>query len=246
MSEISLFGFGDPIEEPHPLTIQESKDFARLTEKQRRNAAVLSRNLFIDNMRVDAQAVYDLWPYNDPDPDIRLKAGERPNLQALTLFMDTTEYSAAMAAMGVEYADTRSGLTPAQSALLTTLGDFTDNKTLAQKLKLHKVSFATYQAWLKQRTFGEFHSKLAGRVLKEAIPAAEVQLAQQMQSGNLAAIKFAFEVSGHHDPASKKQVDAQRLVGLILEAIDSEVKDPETRARIGDRLKILSASAIQM
>jgi hypothetical protein len=88
--------------------------------------------------------------------------------------------------------------------------------------------------------------KLVGDSLKQAIPAAEIQLANRMTAGDLNAIKYGFEVLGRHDPANKKQIDAQKMIGLILEVIDRRVIDPDTRAAIGSDLQIISGKAIEM
>jgi hypothetical protein len=216
-----------------------------LGAKIKKNICALSRTLYIGEKRVDAQAVFDVWPVGEEyDVLTRIKAGPRPTKKSIASFMETNEYKGIMYSIGIEV--DMSGLSPLQIAVLTTLSNIADNKTLRQKLALHKVTWATFQAWQKQAVFSEMYVKLVGDSLKQAIPAAEIQLANRMTAGDLNAIKYGFEVLGRHDPANKKQIDAQKMIGLILEVIDRRVIDPDTRAAIGSDLQIISGKAIEM
>jgi hypothetical protein len=67
-----------------------------------------------------------------------------------------------------------------------------------------------------------------------------------MANGEQKAIEFGFQLTGHFDPAKNKQIDAQKLFGILLEIIDETVKDPNERMAIGQQLSLRGNRAIEM
>jgi hypothetical protein len=147
--------------------------------------------------------------------------------------------------LGIEVDPEDTGLTAEQLGLLTILSNPADGRDLKRKLSHAGITWAKYQVWLEQPIFKEYHSKIVGKALLQAIPMAEQQLAAKMVAGDLPSIKYGFEVSGRHDPNGKKQVDAQLLLQVLLEVIEEEVKDPDILRRIAAKAQIRGMNAIE-
>lgn len=230
-------------------TLEDTEEvLTKLTLKAQKNICILARNLYMQDETITGRAIYDLWPIRKTNNDLLLtmKAGPRPAVHIIERFLLSEKYIELMNELEVPVTSEDQGLSPRQVAVLTTLASYTDGKTLQQKLKSHRVSDFTFQAWLKQRPFAEAYKKLASNALQSIVATGEVQLANSVARGDMKAIEMAFAMTGRYDPANKKQVDAEKLVAIILDVIDSEVKDNDMRARIGSRIALLGGKALEM
>lgn len=226
--------------------------------RQKKNINLLARTLYVAGERMVAEAIWNLWPEgmnasgtvsnNITEPTERgrvFRAGLRPPVSQIQAYMRTEEFRTGMQLFGIEVDESDTGLTAEQQGLLTILSNYADNRDLKRKLGHAGISWAKYQVWLSQPVFRSFHDKLVGTALKQAIPMAQQQLAAKMVAGDLTAIKYGFEVSGHHDPNGKKQVDAQQLLAILLEVIEEEVKDPNILRNIAAKAQVRGIKAIE-
>jgi hypothetical protein len=230
---------------------------SNLNGRQKKNIQLLARGLYMAGELITAQAIFKLWPegmnyggsvsksVTDPDERGRVfRAGYRPSISEIQVFCRTSEYAEGMRTLGIEIDPDDTGLTAEQLGLLTILSNPADGRDLKRKLSHAGITWAKYQVWLEQPVFKEYHSKIVGKALKQAIPMAEQQLAAGMLRGDLAFIKFGMEVSGHHDPNGKKQVDAEALLRILLEVIEENVKDPEVLRKIAAEAQLRGMRAI--
>lgn len=151
-----------------------------------------------------------------------------------TRIYDSPQFREACNIRGMEHKP-GTGLTYEQDVLIQILMDGSDGLTLQQKLKKAKVPMSRYRAWLKSRRFREQVEFLGRDTLYEHIPDMMVQLTNKAVSGDLQAIKFAFEVTGEHDPTQKNNVNVLHVMQNMMEIIQRHVTDPnQLRAIAGE------------
>jgi hypothetical protein len=217
----------------------------------RNQIAMLARTLYTLDQAITAGAVQELWPERatmlqfgfDSDGAYKAKA---PSLIVIEEYLATEDYLDKMNELGIALTKEDEGLSSKMIAYLTLVTDITSPLNPNQKLKKIGASWADLQAWLKNDTFKRAWDKLGGDAVKAAIPMAEIALANKMASGDQKATEFGFLLTGHFDPAKNKQIDAQKLFGILLEIIDEKVKDPEERLAIGQALSIRGNKALEI
>jgi hypothetical protein len=195
--------------------------------------AIVSRQLFIEGQPVTAHSILNNWDETTT---------AKPDLHFVEAYIKTDAFIQKMEAIG---AIPRDGLTKEQHALISTLTN-PDGKSLTMKLKKHRVPWVTFQGWLRQPKFLEYLKLNAEQALDASEAFSLIQLVNQSTRGNQKAIDTVLAMTGRWDPANRKQVDAQKMVGIILQVLDEEIADPELKARIGNRLSLLSSSATVM
>lgn len=218
-----------------------------LSEKQRQAICLIYRAIFVDGGELSSQEIWKNWPesINSRENDNFFRAGPRPSINNIQAFMGSEDFAIKMETLGINVNLDETGLSVEQLGLLQILTNPTDGRTLKGKLKAAGVTWSIYQAWMKHPKFQEMYKKWAGQTLLDAIPAAETQLANAMASGDMSAIRFGMEVTGRHDPANRKQVDAQKLVGLILEVLEEEIKDTDILRAIGTKIQLRALNALE-
>lgn len=231
-----------PSTEPvvRPATAQEAATTRALgiSLRQQNNSCVLARTLYINNQLMDAPNILSIWPEYEATGDRKVvgKAGPPPSIEVLNAYLVSEAFRDRMAMLGV-YLGVNS-LNGKQISYLNMMGD-TGSKmspdTIRKKLKISPVE---YQSWLAQPAFQEAFSKTGNRVISDVIPAAKARLARKMEDGDLAFIKFGFEVTGEYNPADRKSVDAQALIRVIFEVLEEEIKDPSILKRIGAKVQL--------
>lgn len=207
-----------------------------LSEKQKKWVCLQAHSLWIRDEKISWKIIWDQWP---KEPDTFLieqetqywNSGKRPVQADIEGFFVTQEFRDRMHEFGVEL-DVEVGLTEKQLGLLHILSSVADNRPFARQLKEAGVSTAQWKAWLKQPIFAAAYQKMLGDALNEAMPLAKAKLANKIGQGDIQAIKFGMEVTGVHNPARDKQVDAEQLLGVVLEVLEEQVKDKELLSAI--------------
>lgn len=223
-----------------------------LTDRQKRNVELYSRQLTVNREQVTGQAIWNLWPSGFAngrvsakitDPIKRAKAaraGERPMIGDIQGYLESTDYAEQMKVLGIEVNTQATGLTAEQMGLITHISNYTDGKNLKQKIKDAGISWSKFQAWRSQPVFSRYYEQLLGESIKDAIPFAKQQIASKMQSGDMNAIKLGMELSGEYDPRGQKQIDAMAMLQVVLEILEEEVKDQEVLKSIATKLTLRS------
>lgn len=219
-----------------------------LTRKQKNFADTSSRTIYVAGNYPTAQDIYDMWPrgmnqHGKISPTIPVleiptvvRAGFRPMINDLQGYLESSEYAERMFELGITVNTEATGLTPEQMGLLTILSNFADGKGLRSKLRDAGVPWAKFQAWQSQPVFARYYNQIGGDALKSSMPIAKQQIAAKVAAGDLQGIKLAMEMTGEYDPKGQKQVDAQALLRIVLEAIEEEVKDPDIIRRIAAKM----------
>lgn len=228
---LEVFGLG-----PHRLDLEHSaaaKKVAKFQPQPERivnTIVVIARKFFLEGKEINAENILREWD---------VTVSRRPDIEFIRSYLLTDEYKTKMGLVGAQL---RAGLTATQIAVITTL-TFPDGRSLPSKLKKHKIPWVTFQGWLKQPKFLEHLKLTAEQALTAAETFALIQLVNQASSGQAKAMDTVLAMTGRWDPANRKQVDAQKMVTVILQVLDEEISDPALKAKIGNRLSLLSSSA---
>lgn len=215
-----------------------------LSELQKLNIQVLSYHMATKGEVYNAENIYKAWPTVGSE-ELLKRAGERPSITAIQQYQSTGSYREGMAERGVEVDETVSELTPEQISAIALLTNMTDRRTPRGKLASLGIPYSKYTAWMKQKPFNDAIRSIASKGLDEAIPLAEVALAQGAAEGDINKLKFLFEVTGRYNPSQQSAVDAQALVSVMVDAAQEVLgSDPELLRRYIDTVK-LKAQAVK-
>lgn len=205
------------------------------------NICVLARDLYLNDKAIDARSIKETWPRYEigSDKETIQRAGIAPSQEIINAYLLTDAFKDRIAKLGV-YLGVNS-LNSKQRAFLDMLGDTSSSKALSTIKKELRISAIEYRSWLKQPVFQNLINQTGDRSLRSAIPIAKARIARKMEAGDLAFIKFGFEVTGEYNPNDRKQVDAQGLIRVIFEVLEEEIKDPEILKRIGAKVQLRGA-----
>jgi hypothetical protein len=237
--------------------IDDADILNELDWRQKKNIALLARHIFVSGQSITGEGIRKLWPIGmnkrgdigsaitDPQERGRIfRAGYRPELSQIQRFIKTETFAYTMREFGIEIDTQDMGLTAEQMGFLTVLANFADGKDLKKKLRDSGVPWSKYQAWLAQPDFAQAYDSMLKNTIKQAVPFAAQQLAAKMAAGDSAAAKLGFEISGFHDPANKKQVDAVMLMQVILEVLEEKIKDKDLLLDIAASFQLRGAKAL--
>lgn len=143
----------------------------------------------------------------------------------------TDEFKTAIQSRGIPW-DGYGGLSTEQHYALTILMNPTDRRALGAKLKSCGITYPIYRAWLKQPKFAEYVRRQSEELLVDHEADFNTVLANRGLNGDLASIKFIYELTGKHNPQNNQIVDAQRVISLLLEVITRHVTDPNVLSQI--------------
>lgn len=125
-------------------------------------------------------------------------------------------------------------LTPTQVAVAIAVTNFADPRPPDQKLDDLGILPDQYRAWLNDPTFHAFVNQLADRNLDNVRPDAITEFTKLVRQGDLAAIKYYFEITGQFKQQSVTNIQA--LIQKLIEAVQRHVKDPQILAAIAQEI----------
>lgn len=188
-----------------------------------------------------------------------LKLGRLPSVHELRVkttlsertivkVLSSPEFKERMLKRGIPWTNNlrvQDQLTPEQAAVISVLTDPTLKMDLRAKLKRAGITYSVYRNWLRNPNFSNVIRGIAENNLDAHLPDFHTKVIERGLSGDLNAIKFAYELTGRHDPAKQQMVDFTRMVGLLLEVITRNVTDPAVLRKINDEMdQVLSGKAI--
>lgn len=132
--------------------------------------------------------------------------------------METREFHVAITDRGVPWEEDQ-GLTAKQHLALSVMTDPTDRRTPAVKLKAVGVTYPQYRAWMKNPLFANALQRITEGMINDHLADMQTALTNKAINGDLNAIKFAYELTGKHDPAQKEVIQLRALVQMLLEVL---------------------------
>jgi hypothetical protein len=185
-------------------------------------------------------AAYTAYTMDGVVPDqerIRALTGSRYTKKVISRIIDTENFKNAMLTRGVPWKN-GDGLSAQQMYTLQILTNPTDRRELRAKLKSAGVTYPQYRAWLNQPHFARYLSTVTENMLQQHIPDFNTVLTNKALAGDVNALKFAYELSGRHDPNHKEVLDLQVIVNSLLEVITRNIKDPAMLMQIQSELQL--------
>lgn len=179
-----------------------------------------------------------LFPSVDEVYNITAKKYSRRKISEV---MGSKEYLEAIKQRGMlTRPDDANGITAQQSYLLSILSDPTFVKrSMRDKLKAAGVTYPQYRAWLKQPVFLRHFNRMTEGMLTDHTGNLHTVLMNKALNGDLAAIKYIYELNGRFDPASRQMQDIAVIVERIIDIIVRNVTDPQTLQRISTEMQLI-------
>lgn len=190
------------------------------------------------NQVVDIAYWIQVFKQTTPTAELILKHPKCPDINAKKLrkIMGSAAYAKSAEVMGFTLPVGSRTLTEQQELALLVLTDPSIRGGFNQRLKVAGIGIAQHRAWMSDPLYRERIEDFGARLLRDHEVDMLTELSSQALSGDLQAIKYAFEVSGKHNPAQQAKIDVDIVLEKVVEIIASEVKDQDTLERIGLRL----------
>jgi hypothetical protein len=175
--------------------------------------------------------------------DINNALGKQLDLARVYKILSSPSFYARMQARGVDWLPDwnpqkhnalrdRERLTPQQTWALQIMTDPTDSRSTASKLKHIGITYQTWRNWLREPYFNELVKTTAEQLLGDSLANVHTRLVSKAEAGDVTAMKLYYEVSGRHDPNRQQMLDFTKVLGLILEALQRHIPDPQILARV--------------
>lgn len=161
------------------------------------------------------------------------------NTNRISLIFAAPEFKTALQVRGV-VTTPNAGITAEQDYALQIVLDTSDGLTFGRKLQKAGVSNSKWQAWLKNPLFASHYQRVSDGLLNDNKPGM-IQLAMKAGEGDLAAIKFMWEVNRFHNPQVQQQVDVMVMMNRIMEVLARNV-EPAQLAKIATEMREIGES----
>jgi len=159
-------------------------------------------------------------------------------------YLDQTEVKETLKRRGIEVFNTDGLVSIEQAYLVNLLLDTFDRRGIREKLKALKegmgieITFAQYNAWMKDPNFKRYLTKRAEIQFDGLEPIARNRIVQAVQSGNLQAIEYFFEITGVYNRRREEVLDLRRILAQIIDILSRHV-DPEKLILIANELEMI-------
>lgn len=133
-------------------------------------------------------------------------------------------------------------LSDIQIAVVSTILNPADKRSVSAKLESLGVPAGTYAGWKKSKPFMDYMTSQGEALFGEYMPDMHQALLKTATSGDVRAIKFAYEVSGRYRPNQGDDlVNVKMLIIQLIEVIQRHVTDPLTLQKIAQDIKVIQA-----
>jgi len=114
----------------------------------------------------------------------------------------------------------------------------TDTRSDKKKLQDLGISAQQWNGWKQSARFKEYYKKRVEAIFGDALPDVHMALMDRAVNGDLGALKFYYEVTGHYT-GDGRAVDLKMILEQVFRIISIHVKDSSQLAAIGgDLLKL--------
>ena len=113
----------------------------------------------------------------------------------------------------------QNGLLPEQISAVILVTDYSDRRSLQQKLRSLGIKSATWNGWLRSDRFRALLFNSSQANFEDGILAAREGLIRAAERGDVQAIKFFMEITGRYNPRGEETADFKRIIIKLLEVI---------------------------
>lgn len=126
-------------------------------------------------------------------------------------------------------------LTAEQVTAINTILNTTDKRSQSKKLADMGISAAKWNGWKQSAQFKEYYKTRVEAIFGEALPDVHMALMDRATNGDLGALKFYYEITGHYT-SEGKAVDLKMIMERVFEILTIHIKDPALLSAIGGDL----------
>lgn len=124
------------------------------------------------------------------------------------------------------------GFSREQLAAISRFLDIEDKRQLSTKLKEVGVTTTQWYGWMKSKKFKDFVLNASTEDFEENLHEAQMGLRRAMDRGEVAAIKFYYELTKRYNSNEGAIGNLKVVIAQIIETVQRHVTDPETLASI--------------
>lgn len=133
----------------------------------------------------------------------------------------------------------KSLLSPEQFRAVAIITDPTIGGGLGSRLRMAGITYAKYNNWMLQTEFKEAVNTLAEKILSNSLADVNMGLVGAAAKGDVAAIKFYYEVTGRYNPNDQKVLDVLSVLNSVIEILQEEIRDPATLQAIATKMQFM-------
>lgn len=163
-------------------------------------------------------------------------------------YLDKPLVKTTLKRRGIEMFNTDGLVSIEQAYLVNLMLDTFDRRGIREKLKALKeamgieITFAQYQAWMKDPNFKRYLTKRAEIQFDGLEPIARNRIVQAVEAGNLAAIEYYFELTGIYNRRSQEMLDLRKILAQIIDILSRHLS-PEQLVAVASELEVLGVGS---
>jgi len=130
-------------------------------------------------------------------------------------------------------------LTPQQKLAIEWITNFTDTRSIPQKLRALGIPVMQWNLWLKDRVFKELLDQRSERIIEEAKGAVTLTMTQRALSGDARMIEY-FDKRAGRNPDKQEAVDGREVIRTVVDVLAAHLsKDhPDLMRAIAAELEV--------
>jgi hypothetical protein len=136
-------------------------------------------------------------------------------------------------------------LSPEQLAVANAILNLADKRSLSKKLADFGIGAAKYANWKKNPVFNAYLRERSETILGNSIPEIHLALVDAATSGDVQAMKFAYELTGRYSQHSQQAMNVQSMLISVIEAVQKHVSDPKIIQAIAAEIQESSGGVIK-
>lgn len=131
-----------------------------------------------------------------------------------------------------------------QITAINTILNMTDSRSQKKKLQDMGISAQQWNGWKQSAKFKAYYAKRVEQIFGDALPDVHMALMDRAVNGDLGALKFYYEITGHYT-GDGRAVDLKMILEQVFKIISMHVKDSgQLSAIAGDLLKLAGVDSV--
>lgn len=131
------------------------------------------------------------------------------------------------------------GFSREQIAAITRFLDIHDKRSLQTKLKEIGVTTTQWNGWMRSKKFKDYVLDASTEDFETNLHEAQLGLRQAMDRGEVAAIKFYYELTKRYNANEGNIGNLKVVLAQIIETVQRHVTDPETLEAISRDFEVI-------
>ncbi len=189
----------------------EAEEQTKLSEKERRLLSYIEQEWFLRGVYPTPETLCEKFTLTP---------------RALNEIMSRDLVKQSLDARGIPERESRE-LTANQLTVINTMMNLSDTRSNRKKLADLGISAEKWHGWKQQPAVQQYMLNVSERQLGDSLPDAHMALLDRVNSGDISALKFYYEITGRYT-GQNGGMDPRMLVNRIFDVIAKHVSDPLT------------------